>query len=142
MQVTGIEASQPDQLVLFWSEAAARRKPNRARNFILATGGLLGGGFIARYDGVIEEVVCGLPIRAPSQRGEWFNREFFGQEPHPIFTTGIEINQQFQPIGQDGMPIFNNLFIAGTALAHGDFLRERSLDGVGLATGYWIGTHL
>jgi glycerol-3-phosphate dehydrogenase subunit B len=52
------------------------------------------------------------------------------------------VNEQFQPVGVDGKPIYPNLFAAGAILAHGDFLRERSLDGIGLATGYRIGTHL
>jgi glycerol-3-phosphate dehydrogenase len=142
MQAVGSEAILPDQLALVWSEAASRRKPNRARNFVLATGGLLGGGLKAHYEGGIEETVCSLPIQAPAQRDEWFNRQFLGPEPHPIFTMGIKVNQKFQPIDEDGKPFYNNLYAAGTALADGDFLRERSLEGVGLASGYWIGTHL
>jgi anaerobic glycerol-3-phosphate dehydrogenase len=35
--------------------------------------------------------------------------------------------------------LFENLFAAGTTLAGGDYVRERSLDGVALVTGYSVG---
>jgi len=42
MQAVGFEADG-DRIVQVFTEAAARRKPHRARRFILATGGPLGG---------------------------------------------------------------------------------------------------
>jgi glycerol-3-phosphate dehydrogenase len=142
MQVAGSETGQAGELALVWSEAAARRKSHRAQNFVLATGGLLGGGLKARYEGWIEEVVCSLNIQAPEDRAGWFNRQFLGQEPHPVYAAGVRVNQRFQPVDDRGQPVYTNLYAAGGILAQGDFLRERSLDGVGLASGYWIGTHL
>jgi glycerol-3-phosphate dehydrogenase subunit B len=142
MQVAGSETSQAGELALVWSEAAARRKSHRAQNFVLATGGLLGGGLKAHYEGWLEEVVCGLKIQLPEDRVAWFNRQFLGGASHPVYTAGLQVNPHFQPVNSDGQTIYPNLYAAGGILAQGDFVRERSLDGVGLVSGYWIGTHL
>jgi glycerol-3-phosphate dehydrogenase len=142
LQATSSEAGKDGRLSLVWSEAAARRKLHRAQNFVLATGGLLGGGLKAHHGGWLEEVVFGLNIPAPQNHAAWFNRQFLGKDPHPIYTTGINVNQRFQPIDLEGKPLYTNLYAAGAILASGDFLRERSLDGISLVSGYWIGTHL
>lgn len=47
-QIIGVQpATAPQRLAGVWSEAAARRRLHTARRFILATGGLLGGGLEA-----------------------------------------------------------------------------------------------
>jgi glycerol-3-phosphate dehydrogenase subunit B len=142
MQVTSSEAGPEGRLALVWSEAAARRKSHRAQNFVLATGGLLGGGLKAHYEGWLEEVVCGLNISAPEDRAGWFNRQFLGPDPHPVYTAGVTVNKDFQPLDPDGQPVYRNLYAVGAILSQGDFVRERSLDGIGLASGYWLGSHV
>lgn len=122
-----------------WTEAAARRKAHRAGEFVLATGGFLGGGLRADEHGRLYETVFGLPVAAPAGPQAWFQREFLAPGGHPVYSAGVSVDSSFQPLGLDGHPGPGNLYVAGGALAGCDPLRERSLEGVALATGYAIG---
>ncbi|MGE5224244.1 MAG: FAD-binding protein, partial [Omnitrophica WOR_2 bacterium] len=121
------------------SAAAARLKNHRAKEYILATGGILGGGFLAEYSGEIREAVFNLPIQSPGTRLEWFERQFLSPLGHPVFHSGIRANPELQPVDEDGKVIFENLRLAGSALDGFEAIRERSLEGVALVTGYTAG---
>ena len=142
MQVVGSEADEAGRLAAVWTESASRRKPHKAGEFVLATGGILGGGLIAHYEGRLQETACDLPIQAPADRNAWLGRQFLAADPHPIFTAGISVNKDFQPVGPDGTVCYPNIYAAGTGLAGADTLRERSFDGVALVTGYLVGKRL
>ena len=75
-------------------------------------------------------------FRSPDSRLDWFRRDFLDKHGHPIYQAGIRINAQFQPVNGDNRPVYNNLFAAGTTLAGGEVIRERSFEGVAIATGY------
>ena len=130
---------QSGRLTTVWTEAAARRKPNRARSFILATGGLLGGGFTTGFNGSVRELVAGLPVSGPENRQQWFQTEFLHPEGHPIFRAGLRVNPALQPLDDQDQPIYANLLAAGASLGQADAVRERSLDGIALSSGYWAG---
>ena len=121
------------------TEAAARNKAHRASSFILATGGILGSGIFADHAGKVSEVVFNLPVSAPEEQAQWLEREFLGLVGHPIYRSGLTVDSSFRPITQSDDTLFENLFAAGTTLAGGDYVRERSLDGVALVTGYSVG---
>jgi len=120
-----------------WVETQTSSRPlkHHARNFLLATGGILGGGINTDHTGRAWEVVFNLPLTTPQQRSEWFRSRFFDPAGHPIFSGGVPINPQFQPIGADGSPVYANVWAAGSILAHADPIRERSLEGIAIATG-------
>jgi glycerol-3-phosphate dehydrogenase len=126
-----------------WTEAAARYKPHRAKSFILATGGIMGGGLTAKYmgagAGIIHEQIFNIPVSAPLKRQEWLHREFTSNTPQPIFRAGIKVNTDLQPVNHDNRAIYENLHVAGGTLAGGDYLFEHSLEGVSLASGYQVG---
>jgi len=84
-------------------------------------------------------MVFDLPLSAPVERIDWFKPIFFDPAGHPVYQSGIRVNSILQPINNDGQSVFANLFAAGTILAGGDFLRELSLEGIALATGYKVG---
>jgi glycerol-3-phosphate dehydrogenase subunit B len=125
-----------------WTEAAARRLSQRATTFVLATGGILGGGITADHQGHVREVVFGLPLIAPSDRSDWFRRGFLDPSGHPIYQAGLLVNAAFQPVDEEGQVLYQNLHAAGTTLAHCEALRERSLEGVALVTGYLVGKQI
>jgi glycerol-3-phosphate dehydrogenase len=126
-------------LSTIWSEAASRRKRHRAFKFILATGGILGGGLKAHYEGNLKEVICDLPIKAHNDRNKWLQRQFLSPQAHPIFKAGIVVNHNFQPLDSSSLVIYKNLYATGTGLSGGDYIRQRSFDGVALVTGYTVG---
>ena len=70
-----------------------RDRTYRADTFILATGGLYGGGITSDYTGTLRETVFGLPLQTPDrQPDEWFTPQFLGPAGHPIHRAGVRVN--------------------------------------------------
>jgi len=136
----GMEAlgatSDGKRVMTVHTASASRRRPHRFRRFLLATGGILGGGIETDHTGSVQEMVFGLPVSSPGGRQSWFRQAFMDPEGHPIYRAGLEVNGAFQPVNGDGAPVYENLYAAGTTLAHCDVIRERSFEGVAIATGY------
>jgi glycerol-3-phosphate dehydrogenase len=140
MRATG-KVTEGDRIVSVQSEAAPRRISHRARRFILATGGFLGGGLEAGYDASPQETVFGLNVQGPGLREGWFEREFLSPRGHPLFRAGIGTGQDFKPRGSDLEPTYTNLSVVGGALAGTDSISERSLEGIALVSGYLAGRY-
>ncbi|MCB9139137.1 MAG: glycerol-3-phosphate dehydrogenase subunit GlpB [Caldilineaceae bacterium] len=123
--------------VIRWvaSETSARPLRHRAERFVLATGGILGGGFMSDHTGRIWETVFDLPLTTPQSRSQWFRPAFLAPDGHPVFQGGVRVNAAFQPVDAQGAPCFANLHVVGGALAGCDPLAERSLEGLAIATG-------
>jgi glycerol-3-phosphate dehydrogenase len=121
-----------------WSEAAHRHIPHFARTFILATGGILGGGISINNVDYAQETVFGLPVTIPQQRSDWFQAEFLASPGHLVFRTGNPIDADFRPLDSNGDIIYTNLHVVGNALANCDPIREHSLEGIALATGFRV----
>ncbi len=138
MQVVRCDKEE-SQLIALWSESAARLKLHQANTYILASGGILGGGLRAEYDGSVSEAVCQLPISAPKNRNTWFNRQFLSAVSHPIYQAGVRINREFQPVNEDGKTLFQNLYAIGNLLAGFDSIQQRSHEGIALVSGYLVG---
>lgn len=139
LEVTAAETSADGRITRLWARSAARSLPLSAEKFILATGGILGGGFLAGSSGALDEQVFGLPLGQPARQVDWFSPDFFNPGGHPIFRAGVTVDQNFQPVDRTGWPLVPNLYAAGAALGGHDALLERSLEGVGLVTGYLAG---
>ncbi|MEX1020559.1 MAG: anaerobic glycerol-3-phosphate dehydrogenase subunit GlpB [Litorilinea sp.] len=133
-------AVHQDGDVIHSVETATSSRPlrHRARAFLLATGGILGGGLQSDAHGRVWESVFDLPVSAPTTRQGWFRSEFLDPRGQPIFRGGLEVNDQFQPITPEdstGAPLLHNVWVAGNALAHADAIRTRSVEGLAIATG-------
>jgi glycerol-3-phosphate dehydrogenase subunit B len=100
----------------------------------------LGGGIRAGHDGRIRELVFDLPLAAVDGRAGWFGPDFMAVEGHPIYEAGIRVNDHFQPLGENGRPLYENLYAVGTTLAGCDPIRERAFDGVAFVTGFVVGS--
>ena len=61
-----------------WVATATSARPLRhsATNVLLATGGILGGGFNSDATGRVWETIFDLPLTAPQDRAAWFDRLF------------------------------------------------------------------
>lgn len=143
---TGMEAihaeSDDRRVIVVWTKAAAREKAHKAKATILATGGILGGGIKTTYDGYAHETVFNLPISAPHNRSAWFSPNFLTPGGHPIFRSGIVVDNKFRPYNENGQVEFENLYIAGSLINNCEPIHERSLEGVAIGTGYAIGQQL
>ena len=70
-----------------------RDRTYRADTFILATGGLYGGGITSDYTGTLREAVFGLPLQTPAgSSDDWFAPQFLGHAGHPIHRAGVRAN--------------------------------------------------
>jgi glycerol-3-phosphate dehydrogenase subunit B len=139
----GMEAlsvsTEDGRLLSVNTEAAARHRSHRADAFVLATGGILGGGIAAGQDGALREPVLRLPLVGPAGRAAWFGRGFLDAAGHPVYRAGVRVDAGLRPLDGEGRVIYQNLYAAGGALADAEVLRERSLEGVAVATGYLAG---
>ncbi len=132
MAVTGYHA---DDRRLAWVETASSARPLRhpAHAFLLATGGILGGGIESDPSGRIWETIFDLPLSAPPDRKQWFRTAFLDAQGHPVFATGVQTAADFRP-GREDAPVFANLWAAGSTLPHADPIRERSREGLAVAS--------
>jgi glycerol-3-phosphate dehydrogenase len=135
MEVTGAKA-QGDRIIEVWSKAAARSIAHQADHFILATGGILGGGLSVSQDGSIKEIVFDLPVVSPGNLQDYLDQEFLSPSGHPIFQSGLHTNNDYMPVDEHGNIYYQNLYAIGNMQSNCDVLRERSLEGVALVTGY------
>ncbi len=108
----------------------------QAERYILATGGLYGGGVASDHHGLLREVVFGLPVEAPGELGDWFRSELLGEAGHPIHRAGVRANHVMQPVDADGRVLLENVRVAGRLLAGSQPTLEGSTEGVWLATAY------
>ncbi len=122
-----------------YSEAAAREQRHTAQRWVLATGGLAGGGVRATHDGTLRETALDLPVRGPNGRPDWFARRFLDPAGHPVFSAGIAVDAALRPLDAAGRVVFGNVVVAGSAIAGFDPIREGCLEGVAIATGYAAG---
>ena len=118
------------------SKTSARPLKNQAKAFLLATGGIMGGGFNSDHLGRVWEVVFDLPLTVPQRRSEWFRPGFLDAQGHPVFDGGVRVNRSFQPIDAAGKPLYANLWAAGDLLANDNPILQRSMEGSAIATGF------
>jgi glycerol-3-phosphate dehydrogenase subunit B len=118
-------------------ESANRLKVVQADHYILATGGVYGGGILTDADGGIGKVwepVFGLPVAAETNRHLWFARNFLDPKGQPFADYGVQVNGSFNPVDEANTPLAENLYIAGMTIAGSDWTRGRTGEGVALMT--------
>ena len=116
----------------------------RSRNFIIATGDIISGGIQSTYsienEAIIKEYkepILNMPLYIPIQR-KFIDIDIFNTEKHSILEIGIEFDENLRPIFGNEV-LFDNLYVAGSILAHYNFIAEKSGLGVAIATGYKAG---
>ncbi len=141
MLVNGFHVEN-DRVVWVETETSARPLKHRAENFLLATGGILGGGISTDHTGLVREVALNLPVAAPARRTEWFQPRFLDPAGHPIFRAGVAVNCDFQPVDAQGARVYANVWAAGGVLAQADPILTRSMEGIAIATGVAAAQHV
>ena len=133
--MTAISHAAGEHIQWISTETSARPLLHRARSYLLATGGLLGGGLDSDSSGRLWEPIFDLPLAAPPDRQAWFRHRFLDPSGHPIFRSGVRVDAAFQPVDAQGCRRFANLWAAGAVLGGCDPIRERSLEGLAIVTG-------
>lgn len=103
-----------------------------AKGVILATGRFIGGGLFGEREGV-RETVLNLPVSQPESRHDWHQRKLFEPQGHGISRAGVEVDEAFRPVDDQGSVLYDKVFAVGSLVAHQDWMREKS--GTGIAVG-------
>ena len=106
-----------------------------ADHVLLATGRFLGKGLEPRREG-IREALFDIPVSQPENRSCWHRETFLDPKGHAINLAGIEVDDRFHPLDKTGKPVYENLYAAGSILAHQDWIRTKSGTGLAVATAY------
>jgi glycerol-3-phosphate dehydrogenase subunit B len=104
------------------------------QTFVLATGGIFGGGIQVMPEET-KESVMDLPLYVPN---EWTKSEFLGDQPYA--QMGIEVDSELRPLHPKNQEVlFDNVRVIGRLLAHWDPWTEHCGGGVSLASGWLAG---
>ena len=115
--------------------AAGREIDYRARWIVLATGGVATGGIVLDSAWQTRETALGLPVHGAPGAGEpRFGPRYFGE--HPYSGVGIAVDEGLRPVGEDGARVCDNVLVAGATLAGAQPWKEKSGDGISLASGF------
>jgi glycerol-3-phosphate dehydrogenase subunit B len=102
---------------------------------ILATGGFASGGLELDSRWTARETALGLPVSgAPGPTEERFRPGYL--EAHPMGRAGIAVDRELRPLDAEGRRVLENVLVAGATLAGAEPWREKSGDGLSLATGH------
>jgi glycerol-3-phosphate dehydrogenase subunit B len=115
-------------------QSAGGPRTHSAEAVLLATGGVLHGGLVARPNGRIVESVFDLPVQHRGSRATWTSDEPLGAQPFATF--GLCVDSTMRPVSEEGNPYYGNLFAAGGVLGGSDRAIEGSRQGIDLLTAY------
>ena len=124
-----------DDGIVVYLEDAFGEIQIKSQAAVLATGRFLSGGLAADRHGIWETLV-GIPVTQPENRNDWHNTDYFDPSGHPINRSGIEVDDHYRPLKDDGNPVSVRLFAAGVVLAHQDWVRQRCGAGLSFASAY------
>jgi glycerol-3-phosphate dehydrogenase subunit B len=126
-----------DRVTTVRATAAGREVDYRARWIVLATGGVATGGIELDSHWHARETALGLPLSGmPGADEPRFSAEYFGEQP--MARVGVAVDEGLRPVdgGGGGGRVCENVLVAGATLAGAQPWREKSGDGVSLASGH------
>ena len=97
-----------------------------ADRVVLATGGFASGGLELDSSWRARETALGLPVSGVGE--ERFREDYFGEQP--MARAGVAVDERLRPQGRD------DVLVVGATLAGAEPWREKSGDGISLATGH------
>jgi glycerol-3-phosphate dehydrogenase subunit B len=136
--VIGSEAVGPtlvgDRVEKVIARAAGRMVEYHARWVVLATGGVASGGVELDSRWRPREKVLGLPLHgAPELGAPRFSPNYF--DDHPFSAVGVAVDDGLRPTDAGGR-VCENVLVAGATLAGSCPWKEKSGDGLSLASGH------
>jgi glycerol-3-phosphate dehydrogenase subunit B len=115
--------------------AAGREIDWRGRWIVLATGGVAQGGIVLDSSWQARETALGLPVHGAPAPGEpRFGPQYFAD--HPFSRVGVAVDDGLRPVGPDGTRVCENVLVAGATLGGAQPWKEKSGDGISLASGH------
>ena len=108
-----------------------------AKSFVLATGGILGGGIRTTPFEAVEPLFH-LEISPALEKVR--NEPDVRKAKDLLTSLGVTVGHDLRPKDAAGACFLDNVFLAGRILGGYDFAREKSGHGVAIATGWTAGT--
>ena len=108
--------------------------PVQAKFYALTTGSFFSGGLTAGFDSITEPLF-GLKVQSDKNKSKWYSETFFDKKSHPFLGYGVETDNRFNPLSDNGKTI-KNLFCAGSVLSGYNPVSEGSGGGVAVSTGF------
>lgn len=121
------------------TEGFDRQRKFYADQFILATGGVYGGGLTA-FIGKMTEPVFNIDIDVPKVQTDWSYKQLFADRKQIFAKYGVNVDASLAPLDKNGKKIASNVKVIGRSLAGYDFCYEKSGNGVALTTAYKAAT--
>jgi len=132
-QVVGAERGA-DGIRALVAETSGRRRAYEARSFVFAPGGFESGALHLDSRGALRERALGLPLAGvpadglpPFTPGYW--------DDQPVLAAGVAVDERMRPVDADGRVVHSNLHAAGAILAGATPWREKSGEGIAVASG-------
>lgn len=112
--------------------SAGHTKRIRCDAVVHAPGGFESGGITVDSHGTITERLLHLPLTASTTEGLILPDH---DAPQPLFEVGVRVDESMRPVGDDGV-VYDNVYAAGGILAGAQRAREKSGDGIAVASAW------
>lgn len=129
-QVTGIEV-EDGQVRAVSISTAGRNTRIETKSVVLAAGGFESGAIDMDSYGTVTDTILGLPILGAE--GQLLHGDFWGSD-QPVFLAGLNVDDAMHPLDAQGRPVYSNVYAAGSNLAGATRWREKSGEGIALAS--------
>lgn len=113
---------------------AARTRQLPADAVVLATGGFSAGGIALDSYGALRETVVDLAVTGPPAGVAPLSGRHLDHQP--LMASGVAVDDGLRPLGPDGGVAWANLRAAGSIVAGAEPWREKSGEGIAIASGY------
>jgi glycerol-3-phosphate dehydrogenase subunit B len=124
-----------DRVTALRTRVGLREERRSADWFVLATGGVASGGVELDSHWAAHETALDLPVAgAAGAAGERFRPGYFDEQP--MARVGVAVDADLRPVDAGGRRAAANVLVAGATLAGAAPWREKSGDGISLATGF------
>ena len=113
------------------TDTAGRLRLTRSPWIVFAPGGFESGAIDVDSYGAIREPVFDLPLaHVPSD--PVVSADYWAD--HPLFRTGVAVDHSMRPVDPTGAAVLDNLVVAGGLIAGATRWREKSGEGIAIAT--------
>lgn len=112
-------------------DSAGSETTLEAKHFIYAGGGFESGTLNVDSYWNVKERAFDLPLAIPE--GPLVHEDYWGPD-QPLFEVGVRVDSQMRVLDDSGAPLYQNLYAAGGLLAGATRWREKSGDGIALAS--------
>ncbi|MCD4557101.1 glycerol-3-phosphate dehydrogenase subunit GlpB [Schaalia sp. lx-100] len=124
-------ASHGDSLTSVTVNTAGRQRVIEARSFLIAAGGFESGALELDSYMQLKDTILDLPVWAPDE--PLLHGDFWGPD-QPLFLCGFDVDHSMRVLNEQGKPAYANVYAAGGNLCGATRWREKSGEGIALAS--------